>query len=122
MSDWKIDNEAGVFLTGDKVLVEPPEVEEKTPGGIIIADESRDKRKMNESVGVLRSVSSLAANAPELKGISVGDVVLFARFAGEVFPVDGKRYRLLRVRDIICGITKLPDYSKLFEADNQFKE
>jgi chaperonin GroES len=103
-------NESGFIPTGDKVLVLVAKVENKTSGGIVLPDVAKDKEMMARRVGNLLAVAPDAEGAPELHGIELGDVVLFTRYSGDDFPVDGIVYRIMRVQDILGKVTKLPDY------------
>jgi chaperonin GroES len=103
-------NESGFIPTGDKVLVLVAKVENKTSGGIVLPDVAKDKEMNARRIGNLLAVAPDAEGAPELQGIELGDVVLFARYSGDDFPVDGIVYRIMRVTDILGKVTKLPDY------------
>ena len=97
-------NESGFIPTGDKVLVLVRQVEEKTAGGIVLPKIAQEKEQVAETIGTLLAV------APELEGVHLGDDVLFARYSGVDFPVEGKKYRIMRVQDVVGKVTKLPDF------------
>ena len=59
-------------LTGPRILVRRS-TEEMSPGGIILAEVSRDHATMGEVVAV----------GPEVTLVVVGDLVLFGRFSGD---------------------------------------
>jgi chaperonin GroES len=103
-------NESGLMVTGNKVLVRPFKIEEKTVGGIILPQKSQEKEQMAQQMGTLVEIGEYAKSAPELHGIKVGDTVLFPRYQGQEFPIDGVRYWILRVDSILGKVTKLPDY------------
>lgn len=103
-------NESGLMVTGNRVLIRPVKVEEKTAGGIVIPQISQDKEQMAQQLGTLVDWGSDAIHAPELEGIEIGDVVFFPRYRGADFPVNGERYWVLRAEDILGKATKLPDY------------
>ena len=84
---------------------------------IMIADETQDQLAMAVQVGRIVDVSPLAFNYakwPEDKNPpQVGDVVLFAKYAGGVFQgADGREYRLVKDKDI-TGIIPVIDEVKL---------
>jgi chaperonin GroES len=93
-----------VYPTEFKILVEPKKVEEKTKGGIIIPDESKDREQFAQMEGVLVAVSPLAFTYADWKDANPpkpGDRVLFAKFAGaKVTGKDGKEYRLVNDKDL----------------------
>ena len=103
-------NESGLTPTGECILVLLLKVEEKTAGGIVLPEISKEKEEMAQRIGTLLEVGPDAVGSPELQGIKVGDQILFARYSGDHFPVDGVNYRIMRARDVIGKCTKLPDY------------
>jgi len=102
-------NNSGLIPTADKILIEPLKVEETTRGGIVLATSSLDKEQLAQTIGTLLSMGETAKLCPEMEGIEVGDLVLFARYSGAEFPIDGLTYRIMRARDVIGKATKLPD-------------
>ncbi len=103
-------NESGLMVTGDKVLVRPVKVEEKTSGGIVLPSMSQDKEQMAQQMGYLVGIGAAAVGRSELDGIALGDLVLFPRYPGQEFPVAGERYWIMRVDAILGKATRLPDY------------
>lgn len=88
------------------VVIIPAKIVEKTSGGIILSDESRENKEDVTQLGRLVSVSGLAFNygqhTAENPPPQVGDLVWFARFAGRTFGgLDGKTYRICKDKDII---------------------
>lgn len=93
------------------VLVREDKVEEKTKGGIILSDFSREANGYQQQFGYVVSMGPLAFTRND-DGIDViqnspkvGDLITFSKFAGEgkAFHEDdeGNRYRLLRDRDLL---------------------
>jgi chaperonin GroES len=103
-------NDSGLTVTADKILICPMKVEEKTAGGIVLPAASQDKEQLAQQMGTVVAMGLLAAQAPEMDGISLGDTVLFPRYRGQDFPVDGVRYWVMRAQDVLGKATKLPDY------------
>jgi len=100
-------NPSGIAPTEYKVLIRPKKVEDKTKGGIIIPDDSKDREQFAQMEGELVAVSPLAftyANVTEWNGSAkpkVGDRVLFAKFTGaKVTGRDGQEYRLTNDKDV----------------------
>ena len=110
-------NTSGLHPTADKVLIQPVEIQKKSAGGIILADQTTDKEELAQVIGTVIAMGGTckAVDAqgnlicPEMEGIEVGDLILYARYTGAEFPVNGIRYRIARARDIIGKATKLPD-------------
>lgn len=88
------------------VLVLPEVVEEKTAGGIILPDASKDAKDAAGQRGRLVAVSPVAfdyASFPEGSKPQIGDVVHYAKFAGtKMEGADGRSYRAIKDRDIIA--------------------
>lgn len=100
-------NGSGILPTEYKVLVQPIKVEDKTKGGIILPDETKERDQFAQMQGVLVAISPLAftyANADDWAGAEKpkpGDKVLFAKFAGAaVKGKDGESYRIVNDKDI----------------------
>ncbi len=87
--------------------MKPTKVDEKTKGGIILPDETKERDQFAQMQGTLVAVSPLAftyANADEWAGADkprVGDKVLFAKFAGaKIKGNDGEDYRIISDKDV----------------------
>tara|TARA_R110000868_G_scaffold129351_2_gene338064 strand:+ start:960 stop:1406 length:447 start_codon:yes stop_codon:yes gene_type:complete len=102
-------NTSGLHPTADKVLIQPVEIQKKSAGGILLADQTTDKEELAQVIGTVIAMGNTCKECPEMDGIAVGDLVLYARYSGAEFPVNGIRYRIARARDIIGKATKLPD-------------
>jgi len=96
-----VKNSSGLYVTADKVLVEPNKVEEKSAGGIVIPAQSLEKEELAQITGKVIAMGQTCPLCPEMEGIEVGDTVLYARYSGAEFPVNGVRYRIIRARDIL---------------------
>lgn len=97
-------NKSGIQPTEFNVLIKPKAVDEKTKGGIIIPDESKDREQFAQMEGELIAISPLAFTYDEWKTgkpPKIGDRVLFAKFAGaKVTGKDGIDYRLCKDKDV----------------------
>lgn len=96
-------NPSGISPMDVKVLVKPEAVEEKTAGGIILADVTKDRNKYAATRGMLIAVGPNAfaewgaGNAPV-----EGSRVLFAQYAGSRFKGDdGEEYVVMNDEDVI---------------------
>jgi chaperonin GroES len=104
-----MSNPSGFYPTADKVLIHPTKVEEKTHGGIVLATKSKEKEEAAQVTGTIIAVGATATLCPEMDGINVGDDILFARYSGMEYPVDGVCYRIIRARDVVGRAERLPD-------------
>ena len=105
-----VANTSGFYAFEYKVLVVPDEFQNVTKGGIIIPDETVDMEQRAVSRGILVDLSPLAFTYdkwPEGTRIPKrGDRVLYGKYAGSdiVSRLDGKKYRVMNDKDIICLI------------------
>jgi chaperonin GroES len=91
-------NESGIHPVGDRVLIQPMELEEKTASGIVISTSTnKDREEMANTTGVVIEVG------PEsLPWAKAGDRIVFAKFAGLMYRgKDGKKYRIIADTDIV---------------------
>ncbi len=79
---------------GDKVVVEPLEEEEKSPGGIILPDTA--KKKPQEGVVVAVGPGKVLEDGSRGEmAVKNGDKVIYAKYGGTEVTVDGKDYIIL---------------------------
>lgn len=90
---------------GDHVVVERIEVEETTPGGIVLPDTAKEKPKRGRvvSVGTGRRLKSGQVVPLQVKP---GDEVIFSPYAGDEFKVDGKEVLIMREEDILAVVER----------------
>jgi chaperonin GroES len=86
---------------GDRVFVKVSPSEEKTAGGILLPDTSKEKPQVGEisAVGAGRVNDKGERQAMEVK---VGDKVLYSKYAGTDVKVAGDDYVLLSEKDILA--------------------
>ena len=84
----------------DRVLVRRMEEERKTASGIVIPDAATEKPDQGEIIAVGKGK---VADDGKLVAMSVkvGDKVLFGKYAGQTFKMDGVEYMTMREDDII---------------------
>ncbi|MBR1517924.1 MAG: co-chaperone GroES [Prevotella sp.] len=79
----------------DRVLVEPAPVE-KTVGGIIIPDTSKEKPLHGKVVAVGNGTKD------EQMILKEGDEVLYGKYSGTEIEFDGKNYLIMRQSDVLA--------------------
>ncbi|QGY40185.1 co-chaperone GroES [Pseudodesulfovibrio cashew] len=85
----------------DRVLVKRLDVEEKTAGGIYIPDSAKEKPSKGEILAV--GPGKLDDNGERVSmTVSVGDIVLFAKYAGSEINIDGEETLVMREDDILA--------------------
>jgi chaperonin GroES len=87
---------------GDRVIVEPIEQEETTPSGIVLPETAKEKPQRG---------SVIAAGPGRIEDgqridmeVKVGDTVIYARYAGTEFKLDGKKLLILSEKDILATL------------------
>lgn len=95
----------GLIPTEYNVIIAPAVMPEQTSGGILLADETKDRQSGAMQIGRLISASAIAFNYdtwPEgYAPPQAGDIVWFARYAGGEFEgADGRTYRIVKDKDI----------------------
>ena len=85
----------------DKVVVQKLEPEEKTRGGILLPDSTKEKPQEGKVIAV-------GPGAVDDKGqrkpidVKEGEHVLFAKYSGTEVKLDGEEYLILSERDILA--------------------
>ena len=89
----------------DKLVIEIIDDEEQTSGGIFIPDSAKEKPQKGKVVAV-GSGRTLDNGEKEPMEIKVGEIVLYAKYAGTDIKVDNVMYKILSARDVL-GILEL---------------
>lgn len=87
----------------DRILVEPGEAEEITPGGIVLPDTAREKPQRGKVVatGPGRLLDSGERGQID---VNVGDEIFYAKYAGTEVELDGKEYVILKESDVLAVV------------------
>ena len=88
----------------DRVVVKRSSEEEKTASGIIIPDTAKEKPIQGEVLAVGKG-AVLEEGKLRPMDVKVGDVVLFAKYAGTEVKIDGEDLLIMRETDIM-GVLK----------------
>lgn len=84
----------------DRVLIKRLEEETKTPGGIIIPDNHKEKPAQGQVVAV-GSGYRLKDGSIRLLDVKEGDKILFGKYSGTEVKVAGNEYLILKEEDIL---------------------
>lgn len=89
----------------DRIVVEPVEAEETTPGGIVLPDTAKEKpqRGIVLAVGPGRLLDS--GKRTEVS-VAVGDEVIFGKYSGTDIEIDGREVKILRESDVLAKVVK----------------
>ena len=91
---------------GHRVLIQPEQIEEKTQGGIILSatTKERDQQATMRGTVVKLGVNAWKAFDDGTPWASVGDKVVFRKYAGEVIKDGDTEYRVINDEDCLCVI------------------
>ncbi len=84
----------------DKVVVEQTSKEETTKTGFILPSASQEKQQTAKVVAV--GPGGVIDGKEVTMQVKVGDVVLYAKYAGSDFKIDGKDLTIIKQSDILA--------------------
>ena len=94
---------AKIRPVGDRVVVKPAAKEEVTKSGIVIPDTAKEKPQEGTVIAV--GNGRLLDNGDRAPvDIREGDRVLFAKYGGTEFKLDGEDYLVLKENDVLAII------------------
>jgi chaperonin GroES len=87
---------------GDRVVVKPEdELEQRTASGLVIPDTAKEKPQIGEILAV--GPGALDDDGDRLPmDVSVGDKVLYSKYAGTEVKLEGHEYLVLSARDLLA--------------------
>lgn len=85
---------------GDRLLVKPLEGEEVTPGGIVLPETAKEKPQKGEVLAVGPGARDEEGKRISMD-VSVGNKILFAKYAGTEIKVDNDKLLILRESDVL---------------------
>jgi len=103
-------NETGIVPVEYKVLIKIDEIDDKSSGGILLPENTREREQMAHDRGTLIEASDMAFS--DWKGLKpeAGDKVIFNKYAGTVIQFRREdrtmsRFRLCNDKDV-CAVIK----------------
>lgn len=84
----------------DRVVIKSVEAEETTKSGLILAGNSKEKPQMAEVIAV--GPGGCVDGKEIVMNISVGDKVIYSKYAGTDVKLDGVEYIIVRQNDILA--------------------
>ncbi len=88
---------------GDRVVVQPAEREETTKSGIVIPDTAKEKPQRGTIIAVGKGRRDEDGDRIPMD-VSVGETVLFAKYAGTEFKFEDEEYLILSEKDILAKV------------------
>jgi len=93
---------------GDRALVKPLEDEDRTKSGIVLPDTAKEKPQRGEIVAVGPGEWDEEGEKRLPLDVKVGDHVLYAKYSGTEFKIDGVEHLILRHSDILAVFEREP--------------
>jgi|TARA_Y100000114_G_C11690440_1_gene293288 chaperonin GroES len=94
--------------TGWRILILPYTIPDTTKGGVLLSDETKERNQLATNVGYVVSLGPDAykdeGKFPDGAWCKKGDWVMFGRYAGSRFKIDGAEPRLLNDDEILAVI------------------
>ncbi|MEC8605006.1 MAG: co-chaperone GroES [Cyanobacteriota bacterium] len=89
---------------GDRIFITVSAADEKPAGGILLPDTAQEKPQVGEvvQVGAGKRNDDGSRQAPE---VSVGDKVLYSKYAGTDIKLGSDEYVLLSEKDILAVVS-----------------
>lgn len=85
---------------GDKIVIRVIEDAEQTSGGIFIPDSAKEKSQKGEVIAVGAGKMNEKSER-EPMDVKVGDIVLFAKYAGTDVKVSDEVLKIMSVSDVL---------------------
>jgi chaperonin GroES len=86
---------------GDRLVVKPKETEETTASGIILPETAKEKPQQGEVLAVGPGRRDEDGDRIEMD-VAIGDIVLYAKYAGTEIKVDGDKLLILKESDVLA--------------------
>jgi chaperonin GroES len=94
--------------TGWRIVLLPYKGAEKTKGGIVLADQTREKQQITTVCAYVLAVGPLAykdtVKFPEGAWCKEGDWIIFGRYAGARIGLDGGEVRIINDDEVLAVI------------------
>ena len=85
---------------GDRILVETVEKEETIAGGLLLPETAKEKPQQGKVLAAGAGKRDDDGDRIEMD-VKVGDLVLFAKYAGTEIKLDGKKLLIMKESDIL---------------------
>ena len=88
---------------GDRIVIKVIEDTAQTEGGIFIPDSAKEKPQKGEVVAVGEGKTNDKGEKEPME-VKIGDIVLYAKYAGTEVKMDGVEYKILSIKDALAVI------------------
>ena len=87
----------------DRIVIKVIEDTEQTAGGIFIPDSAKEKPQKGEVVAVGEGKTNDKGEKEPME-VKVGDIILYAKYAGTDVKMDGVEYKILSIKDALAVV------------------
>ena len=87
---------------GDRVVIKNVEIEETTKSGIVLPGAAKEKPQMAEVLAV--GPGGMVDGKEIVMQVSVGQKVIYSKYAGTEVKIDGKELIIVRQSDILATV------------------
>jgi chaperonin GroES len=97
-----MSNVSGINPVGNRLLLKPIEIQEKSSGGIILATDSlKEREQMANTTGIVVAMGDDCYSDERAPWCKVGDKITFAKYAGLMYMGrDSNHYRMINDKDV----------------------
>jgi chaperonin GroES len=89
----------------DWIIVEQHEAEDKTPGGILLPEQAKEKPTRGTVLAVGPGKMLKSGKRGPLS-VKTGDAVFYRKYSGTEVEIDSKKYTIVRENDVLAIIEK----------------
>ena len=86
----------------DRVILSPEKMKEKSQGGLMLPTASQEKSQIAKVVAV--GEGGLVDGKQTTMKVKVDDRVLYTKYSGSEFKIDGEEYIIIKQTDILAVI------------------
>ena len=86
----------------DRAVIKDAEMEETTKGGLILTSTAKEKPQYAHVVAV--GPGGVVDGKDVVMQVSVGQKVVYSKYAGTEIKLDGEEYKIIRQNDILAVI------------------
>jgi chaperonin GroES len=86
----------------DRVVIRPSEEGETMRGGLYIPDTAKEKPTQGEVIAVGPGRFEKGVRVPV--DVKVGDTVIYGKYSGTPFTIDGKEVMIIKASDVLAKI------------------
>ncbi len=84
----------------DRIVIEAIDSEEKTKSGIVLLAKDQEKPQMARVIAV--GPGGNVDGKEVVMTVKVGDKILYSKYAGSEFKIDGKEVTIMRQSDVLA--------------------